>query len=54
MGDFKVLRGTKNSEDLGRVLEYNGEPDANTWDDEECDRFIGTGIENSLLFRRFN
>lgn len=43
-----MLRGKKNYKDMGRVVEFNGETDANTWDDEECDRFQGTGTANSM------
>lgn len=42
MGRFVVLRGSKNILDLGRVLTYNGEPELDVWDGDECNQYHGT------------
>lgn len=37
-----VLRGKKNSADLGRVVAFNGEPEMDIWDEDQCNQFVGT------------
>lgn len=42
LGEFKVFRGKKNSEDMGRVVSFNGEPEMDAWDGDECNEYVGT------------
>lgn len=44
---FKTERGVKNIHNLGRVVEYNGEPELDVWDGEECNEFRGS--ESSIF-----
>lgn len=37
-----VFRGKKNSADIGRVVAFNGEPEMDVWDEDECNQFVGT------------
>lgn len=39
---MKVLRGTKNFKDVGRVLEWNGKPALDIWPEDHCNAFNGT------------
>lgn len=49
-GVFKVLRGVKHSQDLGRILRINGEEEEEAWDGDECNAFRGT---DGLIFPPF-
>lgn len=42
LGEFKVFRGKKNSQDMGRVAAFNNEPEMKFWDGDECNEFVGT------------
>lgn len=42
LGEIKVFRGVKNYKDVGRVISVNGDTETNVWDNEECNRYIGT------------
>lgn len=44
---FKTYRGVKNIHDLGRVIEYDGEPEVDAWDGDECNEIRGT--ESSIF-----
>lgn len=44
---FKTLRGVKNLNDLGRVVEFNKEPELDVWDGDECNELRGT--ESSIF-----
>ncbi|KAJ6632868.1 Sensory neuron membrane protein 1 [Pseudolycoriella hygida] len=46
-GRFKTYRGVKNVHDLGRVIEYNEEPELDIWDGDECNQIRGT--ESSIF-----
>lgn len=37
-----VFRGKKNSADIGRVVAFNGEPEMDVWDEDECNQYMGT------------
>ncbi|KMQ89696.1 sensory neuron membrane protein [Lasius niger] len=39
---MKVLRGTKNFKDVGRVLEWNGKPALDIWPEDHCNAYNGT------------
>lgn len=39
---FKVLRGVKDLRDVGRVIEYDEEPELDVWDGDECNAIRGT------------
>jgi len=39
---MRVLRGTKNFKDVGRVLEWDGKPALDIWPEEHCNEFNGT------------
>lgn len=39
---FKVLRGVKDLKDVGRVIEYDEEPELDVWDGDECNAIKGT------------
>lgn len=47
VGQFKVMRGHKNIQDVNRVIEYKGMTMQRVWPGDECNRFQGT---DSLLF----
>lgn len=49
-GIFKVLRGVKNTRDLGKIVQINGEDEEEAWDGDECNQFGGT---DSLIFPPF-
>lgn len=42
LGEIKVYRGKKNSLDMGRVVEVNGEPEMDFWNGDECNEYQGT------------
>lgn len=46
-GRFKTYRGVKNIHDLGKLIEFNGEPELEVWDGDACNEFRGT--ESSVL-----
>ncbi|KAF3427604.1 hypothetical protein E2986_13422 [Frieseomelitta varia] len=39
---IRVLRGTKNYKDVGKVIELNGQKKLNVWSGDECNTFHGT------------
>lgn len=39
---FKTYRGMKKLRDLGRVIEFNEEPELDVWDGDECNELRGT------------
>ncbi|KAJ8971698.1 hypothetical protein NQ317_014681 [Molorchus minor] len=39
---FKVLRGVKSYKDVGRIIEYDGNAEIDTWPTEECNQIKGT------------
>nr|QGW45469.1 sensory neuron membrane protein 1c [Bradysia odoriphaga] len=46
-GRYKTYRGVKNIFNLGKVIEYNGEPELDIWDGDECNEIRGT--ESSIF-----
>lgn len=50
LGEFTVFRGRKNSEDLGRVVAFNDEPEIEVWHSDECAEYQGT---DSTIFPPF-
>lgn len=42
LGELTVFRGKKNSQDLGRVVAFNDEPEMSVWNKDECNEFVGT------------
>lgn len=49
MGEFKVFRGAKHSEDIGRVISFNEEEEMDVWE-EGCNHYVGT---DSTIFPPF-
>ncbi|XP_039438033.1 sensory neuron membrane protein 1-like [Culex pipiens pallens] len=49
-GRWVVYRGVKNIGDLGRIVSYNGEPEMDIYDGDECNQYIGT---DSTIFPPF-
>lgn len=47
VGRFKTYRGVKNIQNLGKVIEFNGEPELDIWDGDECNEIRGT--ESSIF-----
>ncbi|XP_076753044.1 sensory neuron membrane protein 1 [Xylocopa sonorina] len=47
---IRVLRGIKNYEDLGRVIELDGKPELDIWGEGTCNEFNGT---DSTIFPPF-
>ncbi|XP_063708643.1 sensory neuron membrane protein 1-like [Culicoides brevitarsis] len=41
-GNYKVLRGLENVHDVGRIVEFNGLAELETYDDDECNVINGT------------
>ena len=39
---IRVLRGTKDYKDVGKVIELNGQKKLNVWPEDECNTFHGT------------
>lgn len=39
---FKVLKGTKKSHDVGRIIEYDNTTELNVWPTKACNQFRGT------------
>lgn len=39
---FKTYRGVKKLQDIGRVIEFNEEPELDVWDGDECNELRGT------------
>ncbi|XP_058800608.1 sensory neuron membrane protein 1-like [Phymastichus coffea] len=39
---IKILRGSKNQADIGRVIEFNGKKNISIWNDQYCDTLNGT------------
>lgn len=50
LGELRVFRGWKNSQDMGRVAAFNDEPELDTWKGDECNEFRGT---DSTIFPPF-
>ncbi|KAG4080358.1 hypothetical protein HA402_010850 [Bradysia odoriphaga] len=46
-GRYKTFRGVKNILNLGKVIEFNGEPELDIWDGDECNELRGT--ESSIF-----
>lgn len=42
LGEFKVFRGAKHTEDIGRVVAFNEEEEMSYWDGDECNQYVGT------------
>lgn len=42
LGELRVFRGWKNSEDMGRVVAFNDEPEMDVWSADECNEYQGT------------
>lgn len=49
-GVFKVIRGSKNYRDLGRVVEVDGQTELKVWNGEKCNKLMGT---DGLIFAPF-
>ncbi|XP_023289833.1 sensory neuron membrane protein 1 isoform X2 [Orussus abietinus] len=47
---LRVVRGTKNAKDVGKVVEFNGQPSLTTWPEEHCNAYNGT---DSTIFHPF-
>lgn len=39
---LRVIRGSKNWQDVGRVVEYNEKPALEIWPEEHCNQYVGT------------
>ena len=39
---MKVLRGTRNFKDVGKVLEFAGKPKMDIWPEDHCNEYNGT------------
>lgn len=50
LGEFTVFRGKKVSRDIGRVVAFNGDTEMDTYDDDECNQYVGT---DSTIFPPF-
>lgn len=46
-GRFKVKRGMQNIHELNQMIEFNGEPEVDNWDGDECNQLKGT---DGLMF----
>lgn len=42
IGRFKAKRGKENIEDLGRVIQFNGESEMDYWEGDKCNQIHGT------------
>lgn len=45
-----MRRGVRNSDEIGRVVAFNGETEMDAWSEDECNQYVGT---DSTIFAPF-